>query len=360
MSQGGLLNPTNIHRHGANNRLAGLWPGVVEYNVDPLKQGRCKIRVPSLHSTEKSIETADLPWAVPLHSYGGFNDGGSFVIPIVGATVFVQYIMNDPEHPVYFGSWYKNPDGIREMNTKTSRESGRTLPERPISMGRWDQPEGPEVPVEVLASPYEPTTQILHKSPKGSTVLIEERDSFERLSIIGRGGEEVTLCCPIEDDANKGNAARRSRGAASDGTSTQYDMITGKVATIDIRSGPGGQGIRVISRQDGEFIEITSKDDSSPALSSTGKNRVSVVVGGGLGIFEVVGIWDGEEKVRLHMDTGTGAITLSGGSSIAIQAELLQLVGRYITMNGDVSIQGDLSVRGDANLAGRVTGAGNP
>ncbi len=45
------------------------WQGVVEDRMDPLKIGRCRVRILGVHTDDKSasgIPTSDLPWAMLL------------------------------------------------------------------------------------------------------------------------------------------------------------------------------------------------------------------------------------------------------------------------------------------------------
>ena len=44
-----------------------LYTGCVENRQDPLKLGRCQVRVVGLHNYDKSqLKTEDLPWAYPM------------------------------------------------------------------------------------------------------------------------------------------------------------------------------------------------------------------------------------------------------------------------------------------------------
>lgn len=351
-----FLTPTNRKRRGVANELFGPYRGVIEYNLDPMGIGRCKVRVPSIHSTEKSIETEELPWAWPVHSFGGFHDGGSFIIPPVGATVLVMFEQGDSQYPFYFGPWYKNPTDPREINTKTSKETGKTLPKKPISMGKWMQPIGPEIPKEAMTAPYnDPTVKVLLKSQKGHTIVVNDRDGFEDFRLIDRAGQEIIMHSPVPVSNNAGNAAQRGLKAASDGSALPYSKLSGQTATVDI-TGTNGQGFRIISSPNAEAIEIISKDDSALATPDGGKNRISVLIGGNLGVFEVVGTSGSEEMARISVDTRTGSIDIRGKGTMSLQADLLSLIADYVSLNGDVSVNGDLTVRGDAILSKRIIG----
>ena len=43
------------------------WVGVVEDRMDPLKIGRCRVRILGYHLDNKAVlPTGDLPWALPI------------------------------------------------------------------------------------------------------------------------------------------------------------------------------------------------------------------------------------------------------------------------------------------------------
>ena len=72
------------------NNFAGLngfiwWTGVVENRNDPLKIGRCQVRIFGWHTEDKNlIPTADLPWALPIHPS---NNSENFSTPKEGEYV---------------------------------------------------------------------------------------------------------------------------------------------------------------------------------------------------------------------------------------------------------------------------------
>ena len=102
-----------------------LWTGVCENRDDPLKLGRCQVRVVGLHSHEKTlIPTKDLPWAYPMQSVTSAAMSGighSPVGPVEGTWVVIMFRDDDNQMPIMlgtvggipqnFGSVDDDPDG---------------------------------------------------------------------------------------------------------------------------------------------------------------------------------------------------------------------------------------------------------
>lgn len=103
-----------------------LYTGVVENRQDPLKLGRCQVRVISLHTHDKGvIRTEDLPWAYPMQpitSAAMSGIGHAPVGPVEGTWVVVMFRDDDEQYPVIlgtlggipqdFGAVDQDPDGI--------------------------------------------------------------------------------------------------------------------------------------------------------------------------------------------------------------------------------------------------------
>lgn len=73
---------------------------VVDIN-DPLKEGRCRIRVFTIFD---DLETADIPWAIPIHKpafFGQDGKAGAVSIPKLGSTVGVRFNNGDLYSPEY-------------------------------------------------------------------------------------------------------------------------------------------------------------------------------------------------------------------------------------------------------------------
>ena len=85
-----------------------IYTGVVENRQDPLKLGRCQVRVVGLHTHDKTqIKTEDLPWAYPIQpvtSAGISGIGHSPLGPVEGSWVIVMFRDIDNQQPIMLGS----------------------------------------------------------------------------------------------------------------------------------------------------------------------------------------------------------------------------------------------------------------
>lgn len=91
-----------------------LYVGIVENRMDPLKLGRCKVRVMGLHTEDKTmLPTDELPWAVPLGSIYSASISGIGRSPtgiVQGSTVLVSFLDGDScQQPVMMGTLYGIP-----------------------------------------------------------------------------------------------------------------------------------------------------------------------------------------------------------------------------------------------------------
>ena len=85
-----------------------LYTGCVENRQDPLKLGRCQVRVVGLHNHDKSkLKTEDLPWAYPMQpitSAAMSGIGHSPLGPVEGTWVVVMFRDDDEQQPIILGS----------------------------------------------------------------------------------------------------------------------------------------------------------------------------------------------------------------------------------------------------------------
>jgi methyl-accepting chemotaxis protein len=136
------------------NNFAGLngfvwWTGVVETRIDPLKLGRCQVRIFGWHTDNKQlIPTADLPWALPVLPPNNSDDFGT---PREGAYVTGFFADGESgQFPMMLGVL----PGI-VTTTLTANTSS----------GFYD----PRTPAQVAAAPQVPTGQVQYAQGQPTT-----------------------------------------------------------------------------------------------------------------------------------------------------------------------------------------------
>jgi hypothetical protein len=87
------------------NDFQGLYRGVVESNVDPLKRGRLLVSVSDV------LDGLPVIWAEPSTPIAGLASG-MYVVPSQRAGVWVQFAGGDPERAVWTGFWRGGPTEI--------------------------------------------------------------------------------------------------------------------------------------------------------------------------------------------------------------------------------------------------------
>lgn len=107
-------------------RFFGKYRGKVETNLDPLGQGRMQVSVAAV------LGDARLAWAMPCSPYAG-PGVGLFLIPPVGAQVWVEFEGGDPEYPIWAGGFWgtgeaPNPaPGPQQVAAKILKTEAMTL-----------------------------------------------------------------------------------------------------------------------------------------------------------------------------------------------------------------------------------------
>ena len=85
-----------------------FYTGCVEDRNDPLKLGRCQVRIVGLHTEDKTIlPTADLPWAfpvTPITSAGVSGIGTTPIGPVEGSWVLIMFMDPDQQLPIMMGT----------------------------------------------------------------------------------------------------------------------------------------------------------------------------------------------------------------------------------------------------------------
>ncbi|MFZ1467460.1 MAG: phage baseplate assembly protein V [Paracoccaceae bacterium] len=87
----------------ADGKFYGKHRGKVEVNLDPLGLGRVQVSVADV------MGDGTLAWAMPCLPGAG-PKVGLFVIPPVGANVWVEFERGDPDYPIWSGGFWDTGD----------------------------------------------------------------------------------------------------------------------------------------------------------------------------------------------------------------------------------------------------------
>src|SRR5258707_12387304 len=77
----------------------GKYRGTVLNNVDPMQMGRIQVMVPDVSNVIPSS------WAMPCVPIAG-KQMGAYVVPQVGAGVWVEFEQGNPDYPIWVGGFW--------------------------------------------------------------------------------------------------------------------------------------------------------------------------------------------------------------------------------------------------------------
>jgi uncharacterized protein involved in type VI secretion and phage assembly len=80
-------------------RYLGKYRGTVINNIDPMRMGRLQAQVPDVHGDTPSS------WAMPCLPLAGPRLG-HYMMPPVGAGVWIEFEQGDENYPIWTGCWY--------------------------------------------------------------------------------------------------------------------------------------------------------------------------------------------------------------------------------------------------------------
>lgn len=112
-----------------NNANFYWWFGVVEDRNDPLRLGRCRVRIIGYHTEDnEELPTDDLPWAIPVmpaNSAGSSGVGWSPTGAVEGSWVVGFFADGENgQHPMFFGTVGSIPGGLASADCGPSEGSG--------------------------------------------------------------------------------------------------------------------------------------------------------------------------------------------------------------------------------------------
>lgn len=89
----------------ASQPFFGKYRGKVEQNIDPSQQGRLQVSCPAV------LGDGQMSWAMPCLPFAGSNVG-LFVVPPVGANLWVEFEGGDPDYPIWSGCFWGTGDTV--------------------------------------------------------------------------------------------------------------------------------------------------------------------------------------------------------------------------------------------------------
>jgi uncharacterized protein involved in type VI secretion and phage assembly len=217
--------------------------GIVVNSNDPERLGRVKVRIPCLHGTVPYeaiyLSDDDLPWARSGIFNAAGNDMGQFIVPPKGARVFVTFEYNNSSNPIYFGGIPTKIGKTKDYNDNPNIYDGKNV----------------EVNTDDYITDLDNTAmQVLYKSLKGSTILINDKDGQESIKIIDASGQI------IEMKNDTGNTLDRRGNKELTGTSgSSINIKTEGTINLDSNSlKHNGEEIGTATGDDKTFFYVQS------------------------------------------------------------------------------------------------------
>ena len=171
------------------------------------------------------------------------------------------------------------------------------------------------------------------KTESGHTIVADDKDEHESLRIIDRGGQIISMVCPVKSGSSQPRGTRTAK--SGDQFNLNSDIKDGK-AHIQITD-LARQYLRFEAWQDEEKIHIQSGDATrsrwQKILIDTSKGSEKVHIWGLNGSQEIlIDSSSGKEKIQLSDKAGqTVEMNAASGSE---SIKLTDKAGSQITMDG--------------------------
>lgn len=146
----------------SQERYYGKYRGLVVDNDDPENRARVTLQVPSIMGNE-----AVTHWAEPCLPFGGLAGQGLFMVPEIGAQVWVEFEAGNINHPIWTGTtWQQSSDVPQEAADRSPNMRQLKTPSGQILS--FDDTDGEE---EIRL--YHPTEAELKIDPEGMVQLTD-------------------------------------------------------------------------------------------------------------------------------------------------------------------------------------------
>ena len=296
--------------------LNGVYRAKVVSNKDPKEICRIRVRIPCMHGIDENDGLADdeLPFAVPCMMDASF-DSGSFIVPEVGATVFVLFENGKTDSLVYIGcsvsyehedpQYYGNQDSVFFTASEGKRIKRAFKGDTPFNLYQGS----------ILRK------LILFKSRKGSSIEFCDEDDKEHLSIYDRIGQVFTMYSPTTVEDNKSGMANRGLFSI---LKMKFDVKKKAILILKSLSSSFLRFVSEVGYTKNEFTTVF-KDDKAGVSVDIGKDNRILIFYKDKTLIEIK-----EDKVSIKTDK--------------------------IDIDSDVNIKGDLKVQGQVLSSSTIRG----
>jgi len=345
------------------------WVGVVENRIDPLKLGRCQVRIFGHHSENKQIlKTEDLPWAHPIlplnnpNPYapregetvtGFFMDGEDAQFPIMVGVLSgipvnkanetlgfndprtADQLNNAPVKPTVFGETAtKYPRAIDEPTTpRVARNESMDKSQFKQKMDKIIQgsPESPKKPKTVY--PY----NNVYESESGHLFEMDDTPKDERIQLYHRAGSYLEY-------AADGSVTEKIEAKKSETVRAGSTLYVGENLTVIVK---GNANYQV----DGDFT-ISCKNfnlSAKEAIGMSAGKSASMSAGEDVGISAKKNITaSAKGDLSLSAKQGSGSFSSKGKLSLESKAVASLTAPKVLIGNGG---GGGMGAAGDNALA---------
>jgi len=133
----------------------GKYRGMVLNNVDPMQIGRLLVQVPDVTGLPPSS------WAMPCFPISG-KQMGAYMIPQIGAGVWVEFEQGNPDYPIWSGCWFGSAAEVPALALAGNPASPNIVLQTTLQN------------TIVISDLPGPTGGIMLKSTTGATIIVND------------------------------------------------------------------------------------------------------------------------------------------------------------------------------------------
>jgi hypothetical protein len=154
-------------------RYYGIYRATVINNIDPMLQGRIMVIVPDVGSVTPST------FVNPCVPMAG-KQQGTFMVPQIGASVWVQFEAGDPDRPVWMGGSWPDPALVPTAALMPVEPPGQTIVFQTSMQQLFMISDAPPLPMLApIPAPAPPGTGgIVLRSPTGAMIVVNDVGIF--------------------------------------------------------------------------------------------------------------------------------------------------------------------------------------